>query len=167
MSERPVPPQPFDSAAAAKAGFLPATASQRWSALCDAARSPRRTLYDFPDFFIPLLKATPHRIAEYATLLVSDNGDGLRFSDTRPSAALPRQRSLLPLPYRPLDEADFPQVDHPNGVDPETRRRGRAGWVFLMVAILNYHYLLAPRLQIWNAEFSVHGARSRRCNIKL
>ena len=94
------------SADAACEGYLPVSASKRWLALCEAARDPLRTLYDFPDYYIPLLKATPYRIAEYARLLVSSDGDGLRAS-SRPTAEASRQRSLLPLPYRALEGSDF------------------------------------------------------------
>ena len=98
---------------------------------------------------VDLVKAIPHRLAEYAHLLVAGGGTDARTSDSRPVPPT-RFRSFLPLPYRRLESEDFPQCDHFTE-GKATRRSSRAAWLFILVSVLNYHYMLGrPGSKIQN-----------------
>ena len=103
-----------------------------------------RTLYDLPEFLIPLLETFNHRLGEYAQMMLLGE-EGLSRSEKaeqeQGQTAQQRKRDLLPLPWRPPEQHRFPKNDF-HTQNCKSRVAARAGWLFLLVTVLNFHFLL-------------------------
>ena len=125
--------------------LTPTTPTKRWAELCADAMNGKRTLLDSPEYLIPLIKSVNHRLGDYVQLLVEGEGAESRPKGDGPSAT-DRRRELLPLPCRIPETALFPGNDFYTG-NAKTRNAARDSWVVLMVAVLNYHFLLGAEVR--------------------
>ncbi len=124
-------------------GFYATTSSARWGSLCAAAADPGCRLAELPALLAPLVAELPLRFARYAYQLAvgappePDNEVMGLFQSSNPTMNRPpapsRQRDLLPLPCASLAAEDLPrEVSHTQNM--KTRKRARAGWLFLLIA---------------------------------
>ena len=99
-----------------------------------------RTLFDAHEYLVPLLNMLNRRIADYALLLTLGEVAEPCSTSFGPSAA-ERKRELLPLPFGPPEESLLPKNDLYTA-DAKRQKAARSGWLLLMAAVLNDHFML-------------------------
>ncbi len=119
--------------------WKPRPDNELWERVCREGSSAGATLALMPETLMQLCLMLPRRFVSYLEGLA--NGVDESRATVQPQIgphAVTRNRELLPLPFILPSAEDLPA--HNVAGDQTTLKRSQAGWMFLVVVTLNYHW---------------------------